>query len=162
MKRKGKLSSEDIVRTRGLFDHVKHIRQNQSKDYYDTLSESERKTFNKFMILRVLSMDSKIVEEISYISKYMEVLPDKQLYSLLIQCIPKDYKFYPYIKKSAKDTDATILDCICKKFQIGNSDATEYYNLLIQTESGINELVNLIQSFGYSQSEIEKIFDIKE
>ena len=162
MKRKGKLSSDEIVRTRGLFDHVKHIRQVQSKDYYDTLSESERKTFNKFMILRVLSMDQKIVEEISYISKYMEVLPDKQFYSLLVQCIPKDYKFYPYIKKTAKDVDANIVNCICKKYQIGSSDATDYYTLFIQTEAGVNELVNLVQSFGYSQSEVEKMFDVKE
>lgn len=162
MKRKGKLTNDDIVRTRGLFDHVKHIRQVQSKDYYDTLNESERKTFSKFMILRVLSMDSKIVEEISYISKYMEVLPDKQFYDLLIRCVPKDYKFYPYIKKTAKDVNATIIKCITDKYQIGSSDASDYYSLFIQTESGLNNLVELIQSFGYSQSEVEKMFDVKE
>jgi hypothetical protein len=92
----------------------------------------------------------------------MEVLPDKQFYSLLIQCIPKDYKFYPYVKKTAKDADVNIVNCICKKYQIGSGDATDYYNLFIQTESGINELVNLVQSFGYSQSEVEKMFDVKE
>jgi len=162
MKRKGKLTNEDIVRTRGLFDHVKHIRQVQSEDYYDTLSESERKTFSKFMILRVLSMDQKIVEEISYISKYMEVLPDKQFYALLIKCIPKDYKFYPYIKKNVKDVNPTVLGCIVKKYQIGSSDASDYYSLFIQTESGLNNLVELVQSFGYSQSEIETMFDVKE
>ena len=162
MKRKGKLTNDDIVRTRGLFDHVKHIRQVQSADYYDTLSESERKTFSKFMILRVLSMDQKIVEEISYISKYMEVLPDKQFYDLLIKCIPKDYKFYPYIKKNVKEVNSTILGCIVKKYQIGSSDASDYYSLFIQTESGLNNLVELVQSFGYSQSEIETMFDVKE
>ena len=162
MKRKGKLTNEDIVRTRGLFDHVKHIRQVQSKDYYDTLSESERKTFSKFMILRVLSMDSKIVDEISYISKYMEVLPDKQFYDLLIKCIPKDYRFYPYIKKSTKEINSTIIKCITEKYQIGSADASDYYSLFIQTESGINNLVELIQSYGYSQSEVEKLFDVKD
>lgn len=159
MKRKGTLSKDDVVRTRGLFDHVKHIRQAQSPDYYDTLSEAERKTFNKFMILRVLSMDSKIIEEISYISKYMEVLPDKQFYQLLIKCIPKDYRFYPYIKKSSKDVEATVLSCICKNFQIGSGDASDYYKLLIQTERGTTELVSLVSSFGYSETEIEKLFE---
>lgn len=159
MKRKGTLSKDDVVRTRGLFDHIKHIRQAQSIGYYDTLSEAERKTFSKYMILRVLSMDSKIVEEISYISKYMEVLPDKQFYQLLIKCVPRDYKFYPYIKKSSKNVNATVLSCICKKFEIGNGDATDYYKLLIQTEVGISEMVSLVSSYGYSQTEIETLFE---
>jgi hypothetical protein len=107
-------------------------------------------------------MDQKIVEEISYISKYMEVLPDKQFYALLIKCIPKDYKFYPYIKKNVKDVNPTVLGCIVKKYQIGSSDASDYYSLFIQTESGLNNLVELVQSFGYSQSEIETMFDVKE
>ncbi len=162
MRRKGKLTKNDITRTRGLFDHVKHIRQIQSKDYYNTLSESERKTFNKFMILRVLSMDHKIVEEISYISKYMEILPDKQFYDLLINCIPKDYKFYPYIKKTAKDENVTIIECICKKYGIGKDDAKDYYGVFTQTDSGINNMVELIQSFGYSETEIEKMFEVKK
>jgi hypothetical protein len=159
MKRKKKLTSDDIVRTRGLFDHIKHIRQIQSKDYYDMLTESERKTFNKFMILRVLSMDHKILNKISKISKYVEIIPEKQLYNLLIACIPKDYKFYPYIKKSTKDINLTIIDCICKMYRVGIRDAMDYYKLLIQTESGISHLIEVIESFGHSQSEIEKLFE---
>ena len=159
MKRKDKPSIDAVVRTRGLFDHVKHIRQTQSSDYYNTLSEAERKTFNKYMILRVLSMDVNVIEEISYISKYFEVLPDAQFYQLLIKCLPKDYKFYPYIKKSGKDINATVMGCICKKFGVGSKDASDYYRVWISTESGINELISLVSSYGHSQSEIEKMFE---
>jgi len=48
----------------GLFDHVKAIRAVQDPNYYDNLSEADRKSFNHFMILRALSMDENIVEEI--------------------------------------------------------------------------------------------------
>lgn len=160
MKRKEKLTLEKIgVKSRGLFDHVKHIRQVQSPNYYDTLNETEQKSFNKYMILRVLSMDKNVIEEISYISKYMEVLPEKQLYKLLIKCIPKDYGFYPYIKKSTKEPNNTVIECICNKFKIGNKDAVDYYKLLISNESGINELISLVEGFGFSQTEIEKLFE---
>lgn len=159
MKRKGKTSKEEpVVKNRGLFDHVKHIRQVQKPDYYDSLNETERKSFSKYMILRVLSMDPNVIEEISLISKYMEVLPEKQLYTLLIQCLPKDFKFYPYIKKSTKDPNQTIIDCISKKFKVGSRDSTDYYNLLISTEGGIKELHSLVTSFGYSETEAEELF----
>lgn len=159
MKRKGKSTkAETAIKSRGLFDHVKHIRQVQSPDYYDSLSESEQKTFNKYMILRVLSMDPNVIEEISLISKYMEVLPEKQMYLLLIQCLPKDYKFYPYIKKSTKDINEIIINCICRKFNVGSRDAKDYHNLLISTDTGTKELNSIVSAFGYSQEEIEKLF----
>ena len=160
MKRKGKASNseETAVKSKGLFDHVKHIRQVQSPDYYESLTESEQKSFSKYMILRVLSMDPNVIEEISLISKYMEVLPEKQMYTLLIKCLPKDFKFYPYIKKSTKDPNQTIIDCICRKFNVGSRDSKDYYNLLISTEDGIKELQTLVASFGYSQTEVEELF----
>lgn len=162
MKQKEKYSLEKIgIKNKGLFDHVKHIRQIQNPNYFDELNETEQKSFNKYMILRVLSMDSNIIEEISYISKYMEVLPEKQLYKLLIKCVPKDYKFYPYIKKSTKDPNNTLIDCICDKFKIGKKDAIDYYKLMISSESGINEMISLVEAYGFSEKEIEEIFEAK-
>ena len=148
----------DIIKSRGLFDHVKHIRQVQSPEYYIGLSESERKSFNKYMILRVLSMDPSIIEEISYISKYMEVLPEQSFYKLLIKCLPKSFQFNAYIKKSIKDPHSKILECICNKFKIGIKDSIDYYKILISHESGIMELIEIVSSFGISEKEIEELF----
>jgi len=156
---RNKLAKKLSQKKKGLFDHVKHIRQNQTQDYYDKLTESEQKTFNNYMVLRVLSMDPKIIEEISYISKYMEVLPENKMYELLIKCLPKDYGFHKYIKKSSKDVNETIVDCICKKYQIGSKDAVDYYNMMILTDRGLSELVELVSSYGYTEKELEKIFE---
>lgn len=154
-----KKQAEEALKTKSLFDHVKHIRQVQSPDYYDSLSESDRKTFSKYMILRVLSMDKTIVEEISYISKYFEVLPEKQLYKLLIGVLPKSYGFSPYIKSNVKAPNETITNCICSFFNVGKKDATDYYNILISHEDGINQLVTLVKNYGYTEKEIEKLFE---
>lgn len=154
-----KKKTKEALKTRSLFDHVKHIRQTQSADYYDTLSDADRKTFNKYMILRVLSMDKSIIEEISYVSKYFEVLPEKQLYKLLIGILPKSYSFHPYIKGSAKPINETILNCLTTYFKVGKRDAMDYYNILISHDDGISTLINLIKDHGYTEKEIEKLLE---
>lgn len=154
-----KKTTEETIKVKGLFDHVKHIRQTQDPDYYDSLSESDRKTFSKYMILRVLSMDKTIIEEISYISKYFEVLPEKQFYKLLINALPKSYGFSPYIKSTKKAVNETILNCLCSYFNVGTKDATDYYNILISHEEGLTKLIELIKSHGYTEKETEKLFE---
>lgn len=154
-----KKSVDEGPKTKGLFDHVKHIRQTQDPDYYDSLSESDRKTFSKYMILRVLSMDKTIIEEVSYISKYFEVLPEKQFYKLLISALPKSYGFNPYIKSSIKSINESILNCLCSYFKVGTKDATDYYNILISHEEGLIKLIDLIKAHGYTEKETEKLFE---
>lgn len=156
---KSKKKIEEGPKTKSLFDHVKHIRQTQSVDYYDTLSESDRKTFNKYMILRVISMDKSVIEEISYVSKYFEVLPEKQFYKLLIGVLPKSYGFHPYIKGSSKPVNETILNCLCSYFKVGKRDATDYYKILISHDDGILKLVDLIKDHGYTEQEVEKLLE---
>ena len=56
----------------GLFDHINHIREVKNKDYYKSLSEEEKKSFNKYMIIRFLSMDVDIIEDVSFVSKYFQ------------------------------------------------------------------------------------------
>jgi len=157
MKLKKKI--EEALKTKSLFDHVKHIRQIQSADYYDTLSDADRKTFNKYMILRVLSMDKTIIEEISHVSKYFEVLPEKQFYQLLIGALPKSYGFHPYIKNSAKPVNETILNCLCAYFNVGKRDATDYYKIFISHDDGIIKLFDLIKGHGYTEQEVEKLLE---
>jgi len=147
------------TKIRGLFDHINHIREIKDQNYYISLSDEERKSFNKYMIIRILSMDVNLIEEMSILSKYFQVIPDEQFYKVLIDIVPKGRKFCKYIKKSTENVNKTILDCICNKFKVGEKDGIDYYNILITTESGIKELVTLIQDFGYSEKEVEKLFE---
>lgn len=155
---KRKKTTEEKSKTRGLFDHINHIREVKSPDYYSSLTEEERKTFNKYMLLRILSMDHNIIEEISFISKYFQTVPNEQFYKLLIDIVPKGRKFNKYIKSNTEDVNKTILDCIVKKFQIGEKDAKDYYSVFVSSEMGIKDLVSLIEGFGFSEKEIENLF----
>jgi len=49
------------------------------------------------------------------------------------------------------------LNCICKKFSVGESDAKDYYTVLVSSETGIKDLINLVEGFGFSEKEVEKM-----
>ena len=150
-------TTDEKNKSRGLFDHINHIREVKSPDYYQSLTESEKNTFNKYMLLRVLSMDSDIIEEMSFISKYFQNIPNDHFYKLLIDIVPKGRRFYKYIKKTTGNVNETILTCICDKFKIGQKDAIDYYKVFVTDEKGTKELVNLVECFGYTEKEIEKM-----
>ena len=153
-----KKTTDEKNKSRGLFDHINHIREVKSIDYYQSLTDSEKNTFNKYMLLRVLSMDSDIIEEMAFISKYFQNIPNDQFYKLLIEIVPKGRRFSKYIKKSTDNINETILTCICDKFKIGQKDAIDYYSIFMTDEKGTKDLVSLIECFGYTEKEIEKMF----
>ena len=148
-----------IKKPLGLYDHIKHIQRVQDPEYYNNLSESDRKSFNKYMILRSLSMNSEIVNEMAYVSKYFEQIPEPQFYKVLIGIVPKEYTFYPYIKNSSKLVNPTILECVAKRFKIGYKDANDYLGILTTSDDSIQTLIDIIRLYGYSDQEIEKMFE---
>lgn len=149
--------TENKIKSKGLFDHINHIRKIQSEDYYDNLKESDQKTFNVYMILRILSMDKSLIDEMSFLSKYIDIIPKKQFYKLCISIIPKSNKYFKYIKNNNKLSNDILIDCICDKFKIGKKDSIDYCNVLSSMDSGIFELKNILTDYGYSEKEIKKI-----
>lgn len=154
---KRKKVSEEKSKVRGLFDHINHIREVKDPNYYLSLTDVEKSSFNKYMIVRFLSMDSDLIEDMSFISKYFQLVPNEQFYKILIDIVPKGRKFCKYIKGSADNVNKTILECISKKFSVGESDAKDYYTVLVSSDVGIKDLISLIEGFGYSEKEVEKM-----
>ena len=95
---------------KSLFDHLNEIREGKSVDYYDSLTEQEKKTFNQYVILMGLSMDKECIEEVSYISKYLNLIPDKQFYKVCCDIIPYGKKFSKWIKSSKVKFDKEIIN----------------------------------------------------
>ena len=152
---------ETTPKNRGLFDHVKHIREIQDPNYFDSLNDEERKSFNKFMLLRALSMDSSVVEDVSYVSKYFSVIPEKQFYQLLIAVIPKSRKFSPWIKSKKSKINEDLLDVLTKHYEIGKAEIEDYCEILFKDETGISSIVDICKLYGKTDKEIEKIMEIK-
>ena len=144
---------------RGLFDHVKHIRQVQDPNYYTNLSEDDRKSFNHFMILRALAMDDTLVEDMAQLYQIFDKIPSPQFYQLLIALVPKNYHFSPWVKSRVMKHNKVLLNYVAKRFQVSKYQANDYVNLLLRNEEGQGELVAICKAFGLGDKEVEELFE---
>ena len=140
----------------GLFDHVKHIRTVQNPDYYNNLTELDRKSFNHFMILQALSMNPQLLGVISTLYRFFDTIPSPQFYQLIIAFIPKNSVFYPWISSKNK-YKKELLDLMSRRFEVSQYHAEEYVDLLSLTDEGINSLVYICQGFGKTDNEIQDL-----
>ena len=141
----------------GLFDHVKQVRSIQDPDYFKNLTEIDLKTFNHFMILKALSMNPALLEDVSTLFRYFDKIPSPQFYQLLIGLIPADKRFYTWVKGKKRPFGKGLLELISKYYEIPQREAEEYDILLSSTEKGKKELTNLVRDFGLTDKEVETL-----
>lgn len=158
-KRKGR-KKKDVTAPKGigLFDHIKHIRTVQDPDYFKNLTDLDKKSFNHFVILRGLSMNPALLDDISTVFKYFDKIPSPQFYQLLIGgIIPLDHpkRFYPWIKSKKQPFNKQLIDLISQYFEISNKESTEYATLLSSTENGRRELEDICRDYGMNDKEVE-------
>lgn len=152
----------DGPKRRSLFDHVKHIRQVQDPNYYVNLSEDDRKSFNHFMIVRALSMDADILETMAQLYQIFDKIPSPQFYQLLIALVPKSMRFYPWVKSRSLKHNKDLLALVSNRFKVSRYQANDYINILLRSENGQGELVNICKAFGLEDKEVEKLFEEKK
>ena len=63
----------------GLFDHISAITEHQKPDYFDKLTDDDKKTWSNFLILRYLSMQPTWVDVVSEVQHMCKVY--RQSYS---------------------------------------------------------------------------------
>ena len=167
MARKSKKSETDqgeapIKKSLGLFDHLKHIRGVQSTDYYDNLTEDDKKTFNQFMLLKLLSMDRDAIDNICSMAKYYDIVPDRNFYQMAIAMTPRKTTFVPYIKSKNKSYNTEMLKLVSRWYECSLSEANDYCKILLSKESGIHEVKAICKAYGLTDKEVEKIIDHEE
>ena len=123
---KKKPEASDAPKRRSLFDHVNQIRKVQDPGYYTNLSEDDRKSFNHFMILRALSMDESIVEDMAQLYQILDKIPSPQFYQLLIALVPKSNRFYPWVKSRAMKHNKILLELVGKYFKVPQYQANSW------------------------------------
>lgn len=142
-----------------IFDHIKHIKWEKSTDYYTNLSDEDVNTFNKFLILRGLSMDKTSIDNISMISKYMDIIPNEQFYKLCCDLTPKTRAYFPWIKSNGRKINKQILSIVSKYYSISMRESYEYCSILLEKNEGIQNIIDIFKMYGHSEDEIEKIFN---
>ncbi len=147
------------TKSKGLFDHINHIREVKSDDYYTNLSDVEKKSFSKYTLLMGLSMDVGSIESMAYLSRYFESIPNEQFYKVCCDLTPSGRKFCKWIKSSATKYNEELIEILSKHFQLGSDEVKDYCKILLKNESGISYITDICKLYGKTDKEIERLFE---
>ncbi len=139
------------MKLKSLFDHINHITSKQTKGYWDTLNETEKKQWSNYMINRFLSMKMEWTDFVNEIQKLK--LAPRQLYLVYSNVLPKGKQYLKYIKKK-KGTiyNTQVIQKVSEYFEISKSESEDYLNLLSKEQ--IRELVS---KYGYANKELKQM-----
>ena len=143
---------------KSLFDHINAICKDQNKKYWDTLDESDKKTWSNYMVFRFLSMNPDFVPVVAQIQPILQEVPPKALYLALIDIIPKGRYFLKYIKpKSADKYEEWLIELVSKYYEVSKLEAEEYLKILYETRNGREKVKELCETYGIETKQITKL-----
>tara|TARA_X000001036_G_scaffold321764_1_gene300238 strand:- start:2747 stop:3190 length:444 start_codon:yes stop_codon:yes gene_type:complete len=144
------------MKTKSLFDHITHITQKQTKNYYENLNDADKKTWSNYMIHRFLSMKMDYVDIVNEIQRYN--LKPNELYKLYTGILPKKKEWLRYTKgKKVMKHPQWVVEIVTKYHQVSMKEANEYLEIYYSTEQGKAELKSILQKFGTEPKEIKKL-----
>ena len=141
---------------RELFDHIKWITEKQTKDYWDTLNDTERKRWSNYMINRFLSMKADWTSFVNEVQQYN--LKPKDLYRLYVDILPKGKQWLKYTKRRKKmNYPNWLLKIMTKDFKISISESRSHLDILYMTEQGKQEVREILMKYGTEEKLIKSI-----
>jgi hypothetical protein len=113
-------------------DHILQITQTKDIDYYDNLSDEERKSFSPWLIIKYLSFSIDLIPVLGEYLPRLNSLRPGELYKVLIEIIPKgNYSFKSIKRKSIKPVyNTSIIELLIKEYQCSKLQGEEYYDIL--------------------------------
>jgi len=141
-----------------LFSHITQITNVQNPNYWDTLDESDRKSWSNYMIFRFLSMKYEWVETISALQPHLQEIPPKTLYLALIDLLPKGRHFMKYMKaKGADKYEKWLVELVANHYTVSKLEAEGYLRILYATSEGKKHIVQLAEDYGTETKIIKKL-----
>jgi len=139
------------MKLKSLFDHINHITSKQTKGYWDSLNDREKKQWSNYMINRFLSMKMEWTDFVNEIQKLK--LAPRQLYLVYSNVLPKGKQYLKYIKKKKGPIYNTqVIQKVSEYFEISQSESEDYLKLLSKKQ--IRELVS---KYGYTDKELKQM-----
>ena len=141
------------TKTKSLFDHVDAIYTNQKIDYFGTLTEADKKSYNNYMVNRFLSMNIHQLPFVNELQKY--TLDTKTHYLFFSQLLPRGKQFNKYVKKTKEvKYEDWLINIVVRHFQISTSEACEYLEIYYKHHK--SSLKELCQMYGVDSKQLKK------
>ena len=144
------------VKKKSLFDHVNQVTAVQNPNYWEDISDEDKKTWSNYMVNRFLSMKSDWIELVNEVQKY--TLEPKELYKVYTSILPKKKQWLRYIKGDKKmDYPKWVYEIVAKDMQVSMREAVaavEIYNI---SHGGQTELADILFKYGTEENEVRKL-----
>ena len=141
---------------KSLFDHIKQITDVQNPNYWDNISDEDKKSWSNYMVNRFLSMKMDWIDIVNEVQKYD--LEPETVYKLYTNIFPKGKQWLKYIKGDKKmKYPKWVYEIVSKHLQCSMreaSDAVEMYDI---SHGGQSELVDILIKYGKTEQECRKI-----
>ena len=143
------------VKKKSLFDHIKQITDVQNPNYWDDISDDDKKSWSNYMVNRFLSMKPEWIELVNELQKYN--LKPKDLYKLYTNILPKDNRFYKYVKgRNQMQHPQWLINLIATHMKSSKKEAYDAVEMYMLTEGGMLELGEICRKYGVEPKKIEK------
>lgn len=140
-----------------LFDFIGGITENQKAEFFDTLTDAEKKKYktSRYMIHRFLSMNSNYLPVVNEIQKYTNV-PDRCHYLFFTNILPRGRQYNKYIKGAKEDKyESWLVTLVAKHFQVSTKEAIEYIEIYYLHNK--DELRTLCERYGIDNKTLKKV-----
>ena len=144
------------VKKKSLFDHIKQITDVQNPNYWDEISDDDKKSWSNYMVNRFLSMKMDWVEFVNEVQKYP--LEPEQVYKIYTDILPKKRQWLKYIKGDKKmKYPKCVYEIVAKHLQCSMREASEAVDMYELSHGGQSELVDILIKYGKTEDECRKI-----
>ena len=144
------------VKKKSLFDHIKQITDVQNPNYWNDISDDDKKSWSNYMVNRFLSMKMDWVEIVNEIQRYP--LQPKELYKVYTGILPKKRQWLKYVKGDKKMKYPNwVYEIVSKHLQCSLREAKEAVETYEMSYGGQAELVDILVKYGKTEDECRKI-----
>ena len=141
---------------KGLFDFLTAITTDQSIQYFDEMSDADKKSYkgSRYMLHRFLSMNVHYAPIVNMIQKYT-MLPDRSHYQLLTNLLPRGKQYNKYIKGSRDEKyEKWLVDLVSTHYNVSKVEAIEYIEIYYKQDK--KALKTLCEMYAVDKKDIKK------
>ena len=144
------------VKKKSLFDHVNQVTSVQNPNYWEDISDEDKKTWSNYMVNRFLSMKSDWIDLVNEVQKYP--LEPKELYKVYTSILPKKKQWLRYIKGDKKmDYPKWVYEIVAKDMQVSMREAVSAVEMYDMSHGGQAELGDILLKYGTEEKEVRKL-----
>ena len=144
------------IKAKSLFDHIKQITDVQNPNYWDDISDEDKKSWSNYMVNRFLSMKMDWIDIVNEVQKYQ--MEPEMLYKVYTNIFPKGKQWLKYIKGDKKmKYPKWVYETVAKHLQISMREANDAVEMYEISAGGQAELADILFKYGVEEREVRKL-----